>query len=138
MTTPTEETHNSVGALLREKRREKNLSLKEAEIATSIRMAYLKAIEEDTIATQVSPVYAQGFIRQYATYLGLDGEELLQRNPDLYSTPVKQEFSYGIGTLEMRGNPGGGIKWIPNAVVIAAFAGVLLLAWGFARYLEVL
>jgi len=67
-----EDTGKEIGEMLKEKRRELNLSLKEAENATSIRMGHLKAIEEGDMDQLISSVYAQGFIRQYATFLGFD------------------------------------------------------------------
>lgn len=131
----SQDSIKKLGELLRDKRRELNLSLKEVENATSIRMGYLKALEEGDVAQLISPIYAQGFLRQYALFLGLDGEELIRENP---LPAIKQEFSYGIGTMEVRGNPGAGVKWLPNAVGVVAFASILFLGWAFARYLEVL
>ncbi len=133
-----EDTGKEIGEMLKEKRRELNLSLKEAENATSIRMGHLKAIEEGDMDQLISSVYAQGFIRQYATFLGFDGDMIVRDNAHLFPAAEQQVFSYGIGTLEVRGNPGAGIKWFPNAVWIAAFTIVGLVAWAFARYLEVL
>lgn len=128
----------AIGDVLKQKRKEMNLSLKEAENATSIRMNYLQALEEGDMTKLISPIYAQGFLKQYACFLGLDGEQIVQENQELFTRINSQEFSYGIGTLEMRGNPGGGIKWVPNAVWIAAFALILFLAWVMARYFDVL
>ncbi len=132
------EATKRIGEMFKEKRRELNLSLKEVENATSIRMSHLKAIEEGEVGQLISSVYAQGFIRQYATFLGFDGEAILRENPELSIPTGRQEFSYGIGTLEMRGNPGHGVKWLPNLVWIAAFAAVVAAAWALAHYLELL
>ncbi len=63
-----------MGETLRTRRKEKNLSLKEVENATSIRMSYLESIEEGHLGKLISPIYAQGFIKKYATYLDLDGK----------------------------------------------------------------
>lgn len=128
----------SLGDRLKQKREEMKVSLKEAETATSIRVNFLQAIEEDKILTVISPVYAQGFVRQYATYLGFDPEVVMRENPDLMIRSKKEpEFIYGIGTLEMRGNPGSGVKWLPNALWIAVVGAVLLAAWFVAKALEV-
>ena len=98
---------NGVGEALRKRRKELNISLKEVETATSIRMNYLQAIEEGDMTKLISPVYAQGFIKQYAGFIGLDGESLLREHPEVYlSAGPAHEFAYGIGTLEKRGNPG--------------------------------
>ncbi len=126
-----------IGSDLSQRRKEINVSLKEAENATSIRMSYLQAIEEGAVHKLISPVYAQGFVKQYATYLGVDGEKILREHPDLFQRLDNQDFVYGIGTLEKRGTPVTHVKWFPNAVWIALFGGVLLVAWFAARYFEV-
>lgn len=123
---------------LRKRRREMNLTLKEVENATSIRMNYLQALEEGEMDKLISPVYAQGFFKQYASFLGLDGEALVRQCPEIFTKSEAQEFAYGIGTLESRGHPGGGVKWFPNFIWICSFLIVLLTAWYFARYLGVL
>lgn len=128
----------SVGELIKQRRQEMNLSLKEVENGTSIRMSHLQAIEEGDMSKLISPVYAQGFLRQYASFVGLDGDKLLQDNPQHFTRPDPQDFAYGIGTLEMRGNPGGGVKWLPNLMWILISVVVVVGAWYFARYLEVL
>lgn len=134
-----ESKRQTLGQTFKDKREEKELSLREIENATSIRMNFLEAIEEGTISSLISPVYAQGFIRQYASYLGMDGDDLLKKNPDflLQTKPKAQNFAYGIGTLEMRNSPGVGARGGGNAIWIAAFLGVVFVAWLLARYLEV-
>lgn len=127
----------NIGEGLKQRRQELNLSLKEAENATSIRMAYLQAIEEGEMAKLISPVYAQGFVKQYAAFLGVDGEKLVRENPEIFNKHERQEFSYGIGTLEVRGNPGAGVKWVPNALWLGAFLLILGVAWYAARYFEI-
>lgn len=123
---------------LKQKRKERNLSLKEVENATSIRMNYLQAIEEGDLKKLISPIYTQGFIRQYANYLGIDCEQIILENPDIFSRNESQEFSYGIGTLEKRGNPGSSVKWVPSGVWIVLFIALLGLAWYFAKFLDVI
>lgn len=133
-----QEEMKSIGELLRQRRKEINLSLKEAENATSIRIAYLQALEDGEMSRLISPVYAQGFFKQYASFLGMDGEQIVRENPGIFNRHENQEFAYGIGTLEVRGHPGSGVKWFPNAVWIGAFALVLGLAWYMAHYLGVI
>ena len=127
----------SIGELLKARRMERNLSLKEAENATSIRMSHIQALEEGEIHKIPSPVYAQGFLRQYANYLGLDGEQILRQHPEPFKNGQKQHFDYGIGTIEARGNPGSGVKWFPNAAWILAFLALFAAAWYLAKHLEI-
>ena len=128
----------SIGEQFKQRRKEMNLSLKEVESATSIRMNYLQAIEEGEMQKLISPVYAQGFLKQYASFLGLDGEQIIRENSQLFIRPGTQDFAYGIGTLEVRGNPGAGIKWVPNAVWIGVFVFLLTVSWYLARFFDVI
>lgn len=127
-----------LGDLLRQNREEKNFSLKEVENATSIRMTYLKAIEEGEMGKLISPVYAQGFVKQYASFLGLETDQMLKEYQECFGKIDKQEFDYGIGTLEKRGAPGSTTRWVPALVYGGALVGVLVFAWYFARYMGVL
>lgn len=128
----------SIGETFKQRRNDMNISLKEAENATSIRMTYLQFIEEGEIGKLISPVYAQGFMRQYAAFLGMDGDKIVKEHPEIFSRPEAQEFSYGIGTLEVRGNPGAGVKWVPNAVWVLASVAVVAMAWYVAHLLELI
>ena len=127
----------TIGEFLKKRRTELNLSLKEVENATSIRTSYLQAIEEGDMAKLISPIYAQGFTKKYAVHLGLDISQILKENPQmLYLPPVKQEFAYGIGTVETRGSPGGGVKWLPNLLWVLVSVAVIVAAYFFARYAD--
>lgn len=127
-----------LGNLLRQQREEKNLSLREVENTTSIRMNYLKAIEEGDADKLISPVYAQGFIKQYASFLGMDGEQLVREHKNCFGTLEKQEFAYGIGTLEKRQHPGATVRWMPSLLYALVTVVVLVLAWYFARYVGII
>lgn len=123
-----------LGDLFRGKREEMNLTLKEVENATSIRMLYLQAIEDGRLHQFLSTVYALGFIRQYANFLGCELEKLNRDFPDAFRLPQeKQDFAYGIGTLESRGSPHGGIRWIPNLLWGALIVGLGIAAWYFGK-----
>ncbi len=127
------------GELFKSKRKELNLSLKEVENATSIRVNHLESIEEGKGEAFLSPVYMLGFMRQYATFLGLDGDKLLEENPEVLKlTQDKQDFAYGIGTLEVRGSMGGGVKWLPNLIWASVTVLVIVGAYYLAKYLGVI
>lgn len=127
-----------IGDMLRSRRKELNMSLKDVENSTSIRTGYLQAIEDGQMERLISPIYAQGFVKQYAIYLGLDGERLVADGAEIFRKPIHQDFAYGIGTLEPRGNPGAGVKWVPGSVWIVAFFILMVVAYYVARTLEVI
>ena len=128
----------AIGQGFIQRRKELNLSLKEVESATSIRTSYLEAIESGQMEKLISPIYAQGFVRQYAAFLGMDGDRIITENSEIFKKPIHQEFSYGIGTLETRGTPSGSGKWKPGALWVLAFGVLLLCAFLTARMLEVI
>lgn len=69
-----------IGATLRQARDRRKIDLSEVEAATRIRSRYLRAIEAEDWDVLPGDVYARGFIRTYASYLGLDGERLAEEH----------------------------------------------------------
>ncbi|MFH1238544.1 MAG: RodZ domain-containing protein [bacterium] len=67
-----------IGITLREKRKEKKIPLKKISEATKIRVKYLEALEEENYEIFPAEVYLKGFLRSYANYLELNGNELVQ------------------------------------------------------------
>jgi cytoskeleton protein RodZ len=69
--------HISVGDRLRDAREVRGLDLYRVERDTKIRHKYLSALESGDYADLPGDVYARGFLRNYATYLGLDPDEVV-------------------------------------------------------------
>lgn len=65
-----------IGPTLREARNRRKLDLSEVEATIKIRVRYLQAIENEEWDALPGGAYTRGFIRTYASYLGLDGERL--------------------------------------------------------------
>jgi cytoskeleton protein RodZ len=66
-----------IGPTLREARNRRKLDLAEVEGAIKIRVRYLQAIENEEWDALPGGAYTRGFIRTYASYLGLDGDRLV-------------------------------------------------------------
>ncbi len=77
-----------LGNELRQAREAKEISLAEAEADTRIKEYYLRALETNDWAALPTPVQAQGFLRNYATYLGLDEEQIMARFGQLVRSPT--------------------------------------------------
>ena len=125
-----------IGSLLEKKRLEKGLSLKEVEQATKIRTRYLEGLEREDPTSLPDPVYARGFLKTYANFLGLDGEQLSREFRDNRVPRRERQFSYekpqrkgfdqplinpgGLDDAERRGISGATILTIVLAVLVLA------------------
>jgi len=69
--------HSELGDQLRRARESKGFSLEEAEKATGIRKRFLQAMEEGRFDALPGPVQVHGFLKSYASCLGLSAEEIL-------------------------------------------------------------
>ena len=67
-----------IGDSLRDARTRRGIELGEAAQVTKIRITYLRAMEEDRWELLPDRAYAPGFLRTYATFLGLDGAALVE------------------------------------------------------------
>jgi cytoskeletal protein RodZ len=65
------------GERLREERLRKKLTLSDVEKAIRIKSTFLAAIERGDYSKLPSSAYAQGFVRNYAEYLGLSTRQIL-------------------------------------------------------------
>ena len=67
----------TIGQKLKAEREAQKLTLEKVFEVTRIRVPYLQALEEDNLSRVPSPVQARGYLRNYAEYLGLNFEQLL-------------------------------------------------------------
>ena len=114
----------TIGAVLAERRRERGLSIEQVASATRIRAEHLRALESDEPERLPAPVYAKGYLRTYALYLGLDPEPLVDV---LHFSVQHPGRALGLGTIAGR----------PRIVLTgpaAATVGLVLLGGAFAYY----
>jgi cytoskeleton protein RodZ len=67
----------TLGSYIREVRESRGIKLDEAADVTRISKNYLIAIEEEMFDKLPSPAYVKGFLRVYAGFLGLSGDEMV-------------------------------------------------------------
>jgi len=77
------ESSRSIGAALREARERKQLTLAECMERTRIRRKYLEALENEDFQTLPEPAYTRGFLRTYATSLGIEPQRLVEAYNEL-------------------------------------------------------
>lgn len=67
------------GEELKREREIRGISLKEISDDTKISKRFLEALERNDHKTLPAPVFTRGFVRQYALYLGLNAEDMVNR-----------------------------------------------------------
>ncbi len=67
------------GVWLRQQREMREITLREISDATKISLRYLEALEDERFDLLPAIVFAKGFLRQYAKYVGLDPDEAVNR-----------------------------------------------------------
>jgi cytoskeleton protein RodZ len=70
--------------ILRRCREYHEISLEEASQTTKIGISYLKSLEDDQISGFANLTYLKGFLRIYATYLGLNADDMARMYDKLY------------------------------------------------------
>ena len=86
--TPVPADYRDLGRMLKDTREGMGLSLQEVTRAVHIRPNFLQALEKGELSAIPGDVYARGYLKTYADFLGYDGGELIGR---IASGPVKQQ-----------------------------------------------
>jgi len=118
----------SFGTWLRRQRELREITLREIADVTKISSRYLEALEQDRFDILPAPVFAKGFLREYAKFVGLDPDDVvntyliaLQGEPDPNAPPEqprrpRREFDWSSALLLI-----GGVAILVAIVAIAAF-----------------
>ena len=111
-----------IGEELRDARLALGLSVEEMAARLRIRRPYLVALEEGRIRDLPGAAYAVGFIRSYATALGMDPDEMVRRFRDL-SGPVVTDKTKLVfpEPVPERGVPAGAVIMVGAVLCIGAY-----------------
>ncbi|NLJ33122.1 MAG: helix-turn-helix domain-containing protein [Firmicutes bacterium] len=122
----------SLGQFLKSTREGKGISLKEAAEETKIRVRYLQALEEDDFACLPGEVYARGFLRNYARFLGIPAKEISRFEP--ISAPAEKEIVLKQPVLERRSKRERPRRWLPALLLgLSVLVALFLLLGYFTR-----
>jgi cytoskeleton protein RodZ len=96
-----------IGEVLKRTRTRMKLDIGTVERQTRIRTKYLRALENEEWETLPGPTYVKGFLRTYASYLGLDADALVDeyRRTVERSPAVEQPYLFSEPLLERRRRP---------------------------------
>ncbi|MCR4400062.1 MAG: DUF4115 domain-containing protein [Syntrophomonadaceae bacterium] len=110
----------ALGEILRKRREQLGFTLAQAEEETKIRALYLQALEDEDFGVLPARVYATGFVRRYARFLGLNEEEAVQWFKQLAYGDEEEAF---IALPAAKGAPALALSW---PTVLAALLFLLL------------
>lgn len=115
------EPMSGIGPLLRAYRLRVGGNLDEAAATLHIRRSFLQAIEEGRYGELPGPAYASGFVRAYADYLGLDGDEVLRRfKMETGGTNASAELHFPTPTSESA-SPQGSVILVGTLIALVAY-----------------
>ena len=117
----------SFGTWLRRQRELREISLREIADVTKISIRYLEALEQDRFDVLPAPVFAHGFLKEYARYVGLDADEVVNS----YLTAQREDEPEDADEAPVV-RPHG--KKRPTGVLLALAAVVLLLLVAVLAY----
>jgi len=113
----------TVGHLLKQKRKEKKLSLDQIEKTIKIKKKFLEFLEKDKFDQFSSQIYARGFLKNYAQFLGLDEEKTLA----IFRRQSKEENS-----LSVRKNDQNWLfKITPQRLQLGVILIILIIFFGY-------
>jgi transcriptional regulator with XRE-family HTH domain len=104
----------SFGETLRRERELRGVDLRDIAEATNISLRFLQALEQDRTDILPGGIFPKAFVRQYATYLGLDPDRLVA------------EYVYMHGGAASEG--GAAAQGPASGRLAAAFVGLILVA----------
>jgi cytoskeleton protein RodZ len=128
----------SFGTWLRRQREMRGVELRDIAERTKISLRYLEAMEDDRFDLLPAPVFAKGFLREYARYVGLSPDEVV--NHWLSVQPAGEE-ERGADVAPGKGRAlrpelarGAGRSWLPRVLVLLGVLLVLGLLAGAVWY----
>jgi transcriptional regulator with XRE-family HTH domain len=110
-----------LGERLQAAREAKELTIEQVAEATKIPLNYLYALEEETFDVFTSDLHARGFLRNYASFLGLDPEQTVDLLDEVRGTPRGKSTAPNPRQAELAG-PGRsmlGIDLFLGLVIVA-------------------
>ena len=116
-----------IGTELRAERQRRQLSIIDVSTTLRIQQSHLSALEEGRTDDLPGPTYAIGFLRTYAEFLGLDGEEIIrQYKREETLTPGARRLIFPEPVEEAR-RPGLTLALISLIVAGAVYGGWIFL-----------
>jgi cytoskeletal protein RodZ len=125
------EPGGSFGSWLRRQREIRQVSLRDVADRTKISLRYLQAMEDDRFDVLPAPVFAKGFLREYARYVGLSPDEVVNHYLSVQGPQEGEEEE--TGKARERKGPR---SWAYGLFFVLALLLLLGLVWLFAHLVQ--
>jgi cytoskeletal protein RodZ len=120
-----------IGATLREARERRQLTYEQVEAETKIRAKYLRALEEEEFDSLPSGTYVRGFLRAYASYLGLDGRLFVDEYASRFGTRHDDELFRRRRERPMTQRQESSTAVLVALIAVVAIGVLFFVAWRF-------
>lgn len=129
-------TLEELGALLRAERERRGLSIEDVSAHLKISVRKLRALEDGDASAMPHPAYVKGFVRSYATYLGMAASEVVEAM-QVVSSHMPETAEENVRPVRpapapsSSGKSGGSAfgRLLLLAVAVAALAGGSYAVW---------
>ncbi len=129
-------TLEELGALLRAERERRGLSIEDVSAHLKISVRKLRALEDGDASAMPHPAYVKGFVRSYATYLGMAASEVVEAM-QVVSSHMPETTEENVRPVRpapapsSSGKSGGSAfgRLLLLAVAVAALAGGSYAVW---------
>jgi len=118
-----------IGKTLKEAREAMGLSLEAVEEETKIRRKYIQALEQEQFQVLPGPIYAKAFLKNYAKFLGVKVEEIMEEYRLQYPAQTAPEETVAPPVEKVRartqGRPRYRLYVISTIIIIGVIISIL-------------
>ena len=122
----------SFGSWLRRQREMREISLRDIADRTKISLRYLEAMEDDRFDLLPAPIFAKGFLREYARYVGLSPDEVVNHWLSVQQPEELEETKHELRRRDKTHRR----SWTWGLFLLLAGALLLALVAVFSHYSE--
>jgi cytoskeletal protein RodZ len=124
----------TIGNYLKSGREARNIRLSEVAHSTKISKWYLDCLEKDEFDKIPGGPYIKGYISSYASYIGIEEDEILKRYDELHINSDDENEVQGHLSLERKKQKSFGFSYGKKKLLILNMVILILLASGIAYF----
>jgi len=124
----------SIGNYLKSGREARNIRLSEVARSTKISKWYLDCLEKDEFDKIPGGPYIKGYIASYASFIGIEEDEILKRYDSLQIASADENESQDHLPQDKKRQKSLGLSFRKKYLLILSMAVLILLAFGFTYF----